>query len=140
MNQTECNLQLLKLLVKFGRLLLPEEKHIDSLITKTALLINFTLPAIHPQAPADPAKPPPAPPCFPCPVCGKIKLIVRPICPSCLKSEGGKFNTLLTCGACAYESATPKFLIQVYKDFKYDFKQGFKATLGIQTHTDGGLK
>lgn len=128
-----------RIIIKCGRLLFPEEKNVTTLLQKTSELLKIpvvSIPAPHrSQIPA----PPMPDPLFPCPSCAANTLLIQDICPHCEESAGGKFHTKLICSACSFSELSPKFRIQWYNHFGFQFKTGLKTDLGIKTITDKGV-
>lgn len=88
-----------------------------------------------------------------CPKCGKEgAIIIHPICPTCEKSEKGKYFTELFCGerdkegvliqgtGCGYSEVSTKRYSQWLTEKNPNWRGGMKKDLGVKTVTDDGLK
>ncbi len=77
-----------------------------------------------------------------CPKCHKQTLVIKSLCLSCEKAEGGKYKTEWVCKdkECGYDEVSELFLVQAYNQFGIPIPEGMKKQLGIKTVTDEGEK
>lgn len=75
-----------------------------------------------------------------CPKCHKQTLVIKSLCLSCEKAEGGKYKTEWKCTnkECDYDEVSALFLVQAYNQFGILIPEGMKKALGIKTVTDEG--
>ncbi len=89
-----------------------------------------------------------------CPQCGRKEgLALRSICSSCTDSEGGKYHTMFSCEdteidrnqikliGCGFKTEkSEKMMTQQMDEENPNWRGGMKKDLGIETHTNNGLK
>ncbi len=75
-----------------------------------------------------------------CPACGR-SMVLSPICQSCKDAEGGKYKSGYKCEACGFmDEKSEKFFTRRLVDMGVEIPTGTKASWGIKTATDEGLK
>jgi predicted amidophosphoribosyltransferase len=75
-----------------------------------------------------------------CPVCRKKSYYLTSICRSCKESEGGKYKTVLECFECHHKEKSEDPIVVWLDKWKIEYKTQTKASLGIGTLTDEGVK
>ncbi len=131
------------LVLKCGRVLFPEIRELRALYLKTCEAIHVT-PITTTTATTGNHLPSPeeSGPFGECPKCHKKTLVIKPLCLSCEKAEGGKYKTHWICTdkECGYDEISEFFMVQAYNHFGIPIPEGMKKQLGIKTETDDGEK
>ena len=124
---------------------LPEEKNITVIYNETAPLlgiapIQFTSDKMdHLPTPGESVRENPKLAQI-CPKCGERTYYVRDLCRGCKEAEGGKYKTKLECFKCHYTERSEEPSVVWLGRWKIDFGMQTKASLGIKTVTDEGIK
>ena len=142
-----CDHKTKQIIIKFGKLIWPEEKNITVLYQKASEAIGMEVVkttsamANHLPTPEESAKENPQSN-FPiiCPKCNKKSYIIFGLCKSCKDAEGGKYKTMFRCYECKHEEKSTEYMIVWFQRLGIDFSTQSKRSLGIKTITDEGIK
>jgi len=134
-------------IIKYGREKWPHEKNINKLYEMAAkemgveVKIQNTTKANHLPTPQESAKENPHHSLVQiCPECGKKAYTLRGLCRSCKDAEGGIYRTMFECFECKHKERSKEPMVVWLDRLGIDFKTQSKASLGIKTVTDDGLK
>lgn len=147
-----CEHRIVQLIIRAGNLLreakgLPEEKNITIIYNETAPLFGIipkqhsSREADHLPTPEESARVAPQNPYVQtCPECGEKSYYMVAICSSCKASEGGKYKVQFDCFKCMHSEKSEEPMVVWLERLGIDFGTQTKASLGIKTLTDDGLK
>lgn len=75
-----------------------------------------------------------------CQSCGRETCNLLQICRACKESENGKYKSMWKCPDCGWMERSEKFITQILNELGVDFSTVPKASMGIMTVTDEGIK
>jgi hypothetical protein len=75
-----------------------------------------------------------------CPECRKKTYVLYPLCPGCKDAENGKYKVMFKCYECGHSEKSEEPTVVWLERFGIDFQMQTKASLGLKTITDTGLK
>jgi len=134
-------------IINYGRERWPEENNITILYKKACVEMGIEEKVLtsesvnHLPTPQESAKENPHHPLVQiCPECGKKAYTLRGLCRSCKDAEGGIYRTMFECFECKHKERSKEPMVVWLDRLGIDFKTQSKASLGIKTLTDAGLK
>ncbi len=135
-----CKHKINFILIRAGTAFFPEEKNVTVLLKKAAFLLGVTPEIQTSNTATHLPTPQETGPFFICPKCGKERMIIDGLCPSCKDSEAGKYRSMLYC-ECGFKekSPTPQAILWVEHGYTGP-TEGVKKKLGMKTITDTGRK
>jgi len=148
----ECDHRIRNIVIRTGKIIrqikgLPKEKNISILYDETAPLLGLIPSNLssnnynHLPTPEESARGNPNSPLVQiCPECGKKSYVLRGLCRSCKDAEGGIYRTMFECFECKHKERSKEPMVVWLDRLGIDFKTQSKASLGIKTVTDDGLK
>ncbi len=140
-----CPEHITRIVLKAGAIIrelkgLPIEMNITTLYNETAPMLGVSVMQMTSRDANHLPGPEETGPFGICPKCSKKTLVIKGICGSCKKAEGGKYKTEWKCKECDFDEVSPLFLVQAYNLFEIPIPEGMKHRLGIKTVTDNGEK
>ena|SRR3989337_1089869 len=142
-----CDHKTKQIIIKFGKLIWPEEKNITVLYQKASEAIGMEVVkttsamANHLPTPEESAKENPQSKfSIICPKCNKKSYVLHSLCKGCKDAEGGIYKTMFKCYECHHVEKSKEPLVIWMQRLGIEFGTQSKESLGIKTVTDEGLK
>jgi len=135
------------MIIRCGQLLDPDEKNITKLYEETSrklgvpLIATSTAETDHLPTPEESARENPDNPHVQvCPKCGEKSYFMLGLCRTCKDAEGGKYKTMFECYKCHHKEKSEEPVVVWLERLGIDFGTQTKASLGVKTVTDDGIK